>query len=57
MTDELRKAICDYFDPGEFAELVGVKVEDLIDAFPEEVEECLDELLEIMEWKDDDGEE
>jgi len=48
MTDELRKAIADYFDAGDFAEYIGVTTEDLINAFPEEVNECLEDILELM---------
>lgn len=51
MDEELRKAIADYFDAGDFAEFIGVTTKDLIDAFPEETENCLDEILELMEFK------
>lgn len=52
MDEELRKAICDYFDAGDFAEYIGVTVDDLINAFPDEVEDALDEIKELMEWED-----
>lgn len=48
ITEELRKAIADYFDAGDFAEFIGVSTLDLIDAFPKEVEDVLDEITEIM---------
>ncbi len=48
MDEELRKAIADYFDAGDFAEFIGVNTLDLINAFPEEVEDALEDLLEIM---------
>lgn len=48
MNEELRKAIADYFDPGEFAEFIGVKTDDLITAFPDEVDEALDDIKEMM---------
>ena len=48
MNEELRKAIADYFDPGDFAEFIGVTTEQLIDAFEDEVEDVLDEILELM---------
>lgn len=46
--EELRKAIADYFDAGDFAEFIGVTVEELMDSFPTEVEECLDDIKELM---------
>lgn len=46
--EELRKAIADYFDASDFAEFIGVTVEDLMDAFPVEVDECLEDIKEIM---------
>lgn len=45
---ELRKAIADYFDAGDFAEFIGVSTMDMINAFPEEVEEVIDDICEIM---------
>lgn len=48
MDEELRKAIADYFDAGDFAEFIGVTTLDLITAFPEEVEQVLPDILEMM---------
>ena len=48
MDEELRKAIADYFDAGDFAEFIGVSTMDLINAFEDEVEEALEEILELM---------
>jgi hypothetical protein len=53
MDEELRKAIADYFDAGDFAEFIGVTTEQLIDAFEDEVEDNLDEILELMGAADD----
>ena len=47
MDEELRKALADFFDVGEFAELIDVKVTDLITAFPDEVEEALEGLIDL----------
>lgn len=47
MDEELRKALADFFDVGEFAELIDVKVTDLITAFPDEVEEALEDLIDL----------
>ena len=52
MDEMLRRAICDYFEAGDFAEYIGVTVDDLITAFPDEVDDALDELKELMEYED-----
>lgn len=52
MDDMLRRAICDYFEAGDFAEYIGVTVDDLIEAFPDEVDDALDDIKELMEWQD-----
>jgi hypothetical protein len=45
---ELRKAIADFFDAGDFAEFIGVDTAMLIDAFEDEVEEALPDIQEMM---------
>jgi hypothetical protein len=52
MDEMFRAALADYFEPGEFALYIGVTVDDLITAFPDEVEEALEEIKELMEWED-----
>lgn len=52
MDDMLRRAICDYFEAGDFAEYIGLSVDDLITAFPDEVEDALEDIKELMEWHD-----
>ena len=51
MDEMLRRAICDYFEAGDFAEYIGVTVEDLINAFPDEVDDALEDLKELMEYE------
>lgn len=51
MDEMLRRAICDYFEAGDFAEYIGVTVDDLITAFPDEVEDALEDLKELMEYE------
>jgi hypothetical protein len=51
MDEMLRRAICDYFEAGDFAEYIGVTVDDMIEAFPDEVDDALDELKELMEYE------
>lgn len=48
MDEELRKQIADYFDAGDFAEFIGINTMDLINAFPDETEAALDDILELM---------
>jgi hypothetical protein len=48
----LRAALCDYFEPGDFALYIGITVDDLIEAFPDEVDDALEDLKELMEWQD-----
>lgn len=48
MDEELRKAIADYFDPGDFAEFIGITTEQLIEEFSDEVEAALDDIKELM---------
>jgi hypothetical protein len=52
MDEMLRRAISDYFEAGDFAEYIGVTVDDLITAFPDEVDDALDEIKELMEYED-----
>ena len=52
MDDMLRRAICDYFEAGDFAEYIGITVDDMIEAFPDEVDDALDDLKELMEYED-----
>ena len=52
MDEMLRKAICDYFEAGDFAEYIGITVDDIIEAFPDEVDDALDDLKELMEYED-----
>lgn len=51
MDEELSKAMDDFFDTGDFAELLGVTTLDLIKAFPVEVEEACEDLEEMMGLK------
>lgn len=50
MTDEFKRRLVDYFDPGELIELIGVPIENLIEIFSEEIEENQDDLTEIMNF-------
>jgi hypothetical protein len=52
MDEMLRRAICDYFEAGDFAEYIGVTVDDLIEAFPDEVDDALEDIKELMEYED-----
>lgn len=47
----LKEAIIDYFSVSDFAEYIGVTVDDLITAFPDEVDDALEDLKELMEYE------
>lgn len=49
MDEELRKEVADYFDAYELVELLGIKAEQIIAEFSDEVEDALDDLCEIMQ--------
>lgn len=53
MDEELLGVLCDAFDPGEFIEFLDVSVRDIVAAFPDEYEEALDDLKEIVGYDDD----
>lgn len=48
MDEELRKAIADFFDPGDFAEFIGVTTLDLINEFEDEVMDSIEDIKEMM---------
>jgi len=52
MDEMLKAAICDYFEAGDFATYIGITVEDMIEAFSDEVEDALNDLKELMEYED-----
>jgi hypothetical protein len=56
MNEELCKALEDYFDVGEFAECLSITVTDLVEMFPDEVEDALDDLKEMIGWVEEDEE-
>lgn len=51
MDEELKKSMDDFFDVGMFAELIGVTVEELIEAFEDKVLEAQEDLEELMQIK------
>ena len=53
MDEETKNRIADFFDAGELAEYLGITARDIIDAFPEEVEDVLDDIEELMEYHHD----
>lgn len=50
MDEETKNRIADFFDAGELAEYLGITTRQIIDAFPDELEEALDEIEELMEF-------
>lgn len=53
MDEDTINRIADYFDAGELAEYLGISSRDIIDAFPEEVEDALEDIEELMGIKND----
>lgn len=49
----LRRALIDRFDPEEFIELLGITVEDLVDAFEDKIEENLADVKEALGMADE----
>ena len=52
---ETRARIIDYFDPWELVEFLGVKTQDVVEVFEDEIEELLEDIEELMGLNDDDG--
>ena len=50
MDDETKNRISDFFSPSEIAEYLGISTRDILDAFPDEVEDALSEIEELMEF-------
>jgi hypothetical protein len=51
---DTKNRIIDYFDPWDLVEFLGVKTEDIVEAFEVEVEDLLDDIEELMGVTDDD---
>lgn len=45
---EFKNRIVDYFDPWDLIEFLGVKTDDVIEAFEIEIEEAIDDIEELM---------
>lgn len=56
LTKDERDRIADYFEPWELVQLLAgdVDINDLIDFLEDEIENALDDLNDIMEFKDGD---
>lgn len=48
MRKELKDQIIDFFDPWDLVEYLGIKIEDIIEAFEEDIEELEEEIEEFM---------
>lgn len=55
LTKDERDRIEDYFEPWELVQLLGedVQISELIDFLEDEIENALDDLNDIMEFKSD----
>lgn len=47
--DERLNRVIDYFDAWDLVQLLGILTEDVVSAFPDEIEDKLDQLEEIMD--------
>jgi hypothetical protein len=48
MMDERLNRVIDYFDAWDLVQLLGISTEDIISAFPDDVDDKLEQLEEIM---------
>lgn len=48
MDKETKQRIVDYFDPWDLVEYLGITVEQLVEAFEEDIEERLEAIEELM---------
>ena len=57
MDDELRKMIDYYFDASDLVEFLGLSAIDIVDNFPKEIEDALDDIKDMIGLREEDGEE
>jgi len=50
-------AIVDYFEPWDLVEFLGLKTRDVVDAFEDEIEDALEDILELMGLNTEDEDE
>lgn len=48
MDEELRKQIMDYFDAWDLVEFLQLSTEDIVNAFPDEILENIEDIEELM---------
>lgn len=51
MDKETKDRIADYFDPWDLVELLGLKTSEIVEAFEDEIEERLDDIEELIEFR------
>jgi hypothetical protein len=51
MDNDTKQRIADYFDPWDLVELLGLTTEEIVEAFEDVIEEKLDAIEELMEFK------
>lgn len=54
MTNDLKKALADYFDAWDLVDLLEITTEDIIDAFDDMIEDRIDEIKEHIGYVEDD---
>jgi hypothetical protein len=51
---ELKDRIIAQVDPDTLIELLDLRIDDLVDAFPDQIEENYDKLIEVLQDEEDD---
>lgn len=51
MDNETKERIADYFDPWDLVEYLGISTMQIIEAFEEDIEERLDDIEGLMEFR------
>lgn len=57
LSDELKKAIIDWFDPDELVMFLGLETEDLVDILEDIILEDIEVIEDEIMWSTDDDEE
>lgn len=55
MDKEALERIADFFDPWDLVDLLGLTTKDIVEAFPEAIEEAIEDIEELMGVRNEDG--
>jgi Zn-dependent oligopeptidase len=51
LNKETRERIADYFDAADLIDFLQIETEDVVDAFEPEIEEALEEIEELIQYR------